>query len=66
MKILIFSYDLKVTNVTPVFKKEIKQFYLIHLRYIKDDFTTKFGLNKMVPNLHFNVVFAKDLIRKTT
>lgn len=65
MKILIFSYDLKVTNVTPVFKKEeIKQFYPIHLRYIKDNFTTKFGLNKMVPNLHFNVVLAKNLIQK--
>ena len=74
MKILIFPCYLKLVDVTPYLKrnqtlqkitKDPSEFYPIHLRYMKVDFTAKLGLNLMESNLLFNVVFAKDLMHQT-
>ena len=40
-------------------------FYLIYLKYMKDVFTTKFGLTLMKSILSINVDFAKDLMHNT-
>ena len=70
----IFPSDLKVSDVTPAFKRNPRlqkittdplAFYLIYLKYMKDVFTAKYRLTLIISYLSINVDFAKDLTHNT-
>ena len=70
----IFPTDLKVVDVTPVFKKKSKtskdnyrpiSIYLIYLKHMKDVLPTKFKLTLMKYYLNVKVHCAKDSMHST-
>lgn len=73
-KSLLFSLDLKASDVTPVYKKKSKSFKDKYrpvsitfniFNYIKDAFTINFNPNLTKLYLNTNGNFVKVIIRKT-